>query len=581
MMDSRGDSKQSVRSCPLRACGWIGLILLLAFALRAVLIPYGLPLLLYEDEPIYYDHALRFGLGEWQLEYFKKPTFFLYFYGLFYAFTFLYTPFLDWAPFVNAFWEDPSLVASVGRLVSVLFAVGAVYLLYKIGRRVFNPAIGLAAAFLLAINTTHLRVSAIVISDIPSLFFILLSGWLALNVAERGRWKDYLLCAAAIALTVSFKYNFFTGAFLLAAHLVHRAEGNGLKTYPWKSALLDRYFWGAVLLIPVIFFALNPMTLMNFGTFFAHLNHERLHMLQRSTEADAGGWQVMASAGKIFGKIIPRAISWPVYVLALLGIPWIAKRYRPVSWVLLSFPLVFLLVVSQFKLVNAKYLLPTYPFLFLAASAVLHALVHQVQNRISMPPQATGRLFGFLVVMAAGLTLWETAEYVNVHTEKDSRNFAWQAIHELAQPGDRFFSEPDTVPLDPHYYRTSVTMGDWTGSDFHLIVQDDAQMHDVDITRIRPRYILMELKGHTDQDASGRQIYRMQYDPAYYEYVQRNYRWLKLFPTHPLALDEAGMKAILEEKDFAALTKAIKDNEAGKRKHPGPLLLMLARKTTD
>ncbi len=547
-------------------------ILLLGVFLRLMLIPYGLPLLLHEDEPIYYDHALRFGLGEWALDYFKKPSFFLYFYAAFYWLAYLFSPFLSWKGYVDAFWQDPTLVAIVGRTVSVVLAMGSIGLLYRLGARVFSPAVGLAAAFFLAVDTTHLRISAIVISDIPSLFCILLSAWLALDVYERGSRRDYFLCAAAIALTVSFKYNVFTGVFLPVAHFFRHGQGKPLKDYPWKLALKDSRLWLSLPLVPVVFLALNPMIFKNFLTFYQHLDVERRHMLYRNTGATREGVQLMASFGKIFGKIAPRAVGWPLYALGLTGLALEIRRRRAAACILFSFPLLFLLVVCQFQLVNAKYLLPVYPFLYLAAAAFLEMLAFRLAGRFCWKDSAAGWIFFALVAGTAFPTMAESLEHVQVFTQPDTRNIAWEALRETARPGDRFFSEPDTVPLDPHHYRSSVTTGDWQGDHFRIVPHAGGQMDTIQIADIRPRYILMELKGKRRNG-----IYKMQYGQDYYDYVQQHYRWRKLFATHPLSLNEDSLMAIQQTQGFAALTESIKGHEAGKRRYPGPLMLLLER----
>lgn len=291
--------------------GMLWSIVGLAFLVRLVLIPYGMPLLLYEDEPIYYDHALGFGLGHWDIGYFKKPAFFLYFYGLFYGLGYLYSPLMSWRAYVDAFWADPTYVASIGRLVSVCFAAASVYLLGRIGQRAFGWAVGLAAAFWLAVDLVHVRTSPIVISDIPSLCCLLAATLFALRVAEAGRFRDYLACALAIALTLSFKYNVFSGVLLLVAHGVYiwqsKPLGSGFSA-ALKMAVSDRKFWRSLLLIPVAFLALNPTVLLDFSTFLAHLGMEKRHMLLRDPNAIAAHWQWMAAFPNIFLKILP--VAW-------------------------------------------------------------------------------------------------------------------------------------------------------------------------------------------------------------------------------------------------------------------------------
>ena len=571
---------QSEPSSPSPVWVWVlGVLLLVAFVLRILIVRHGLPMLLYEDEPIYLDHALRFGLGDWDLHYFKKPSFFLYFYGFFYGLVWLFSPFLSWKSYVDAFWEDPALVASTGRIVSVLFATGTVWLTYRIGKRLFTPLVGLAAAFLLAVNPTHLQISPIVISDIPSLCCIVASAWFALDVVEKGRWRDYLLCAGLIALTVSFKYNVFTASFLVAAHFVRAKEQSTGAPFPWRQVLLDRKLWGSLLAIPAIFFLLNPLALVNASTFFEHLNTERLHMLQRKGGEAGPGWRFMASFGKIFARILPDLINWAPYAVGFAGVPWLLWRYRFRAWVLLALPVVFILVVSQFRLINAKYLLPVLPFWCLAAAVVLQDALFWLVARLKFSQPLAVVFFIPLWLGISWTSLHDSLMHVKVFQRPDTRNHALIILRDRVQLGERVFSEPDTVPLEPRFFRSMVTIGDWRGNGFDMLVKDDMQMANIDIREVRPDYVLMILKAKKFTDQHGNEAYRMVYQPAYYQYVQANYQWVQLFSPLKLDVDDATLKRIQAQKGFVALTRAIKDHEEGKRRNAGPLMLLMKRKS--
>ena len=223
------------KSSPYRVLIFLGFILLFALVLRAALVPYGLPFLLHEDESIYLTKIMAFGYGDFDPHYFKKPTFFLYFHFAFFYLHYLWAVFMgsfsSWANFETGFWQDPSAPVIFARSITVFFSVASVALVYAIGKRVFSTSVGLGAALLLAVHPTHVKFTPILISDIPALFFILLSAYFALNIYDKGRWRDYLCCAVAIGLTISFKYNFFSVGFLAMAHL--------LRSWPKDASMLQ------------------------------------------------------------------------------------------------------------------------------------------------------------------------------------------------------------------------------------------------------------------------------------------------------------------------------------------------------
>lgn len=553
-------------------------ILLLAVLLRLGLIHFGLPLLLYEDEPLYYQHALGFGLGEWVIPYFRKPPFFLYFYGAFYYLGFLYTSFMHWKDYVEAFWQDPTYVATIGRTISVAFAAGSVWLLAQIGRRAFSVGVGLAAAFLLAIDPTHLRISPVVISDIPSLFFILAGAWFALSIAEKGRLRDYLLCALMITLAMSFKYNVFSMVFLLAGHLARYGKQGIFTTAFWHGALSDRRFWLALVLIPVVYLALNPMILMDFQTFWHDLNWEKRHMLNRNPMSSTQHWQIMASAGTILFKILPKAMSWPLYILGLLGIPWMLWRHPKQGAILLSFPVVFLLVVMQFRLINAKYLLPVFPFLFLGTAVLLRDFIQIALERRGIQFWARWRpvVYAALILLAAVPALSTATEYVGIYIKPDTRTTATRYLRQIAKPGDRLLMEPETVTLDNRITGASVVIANYDGKRFHSTPRIVKEMVTLNPEPIHPRYVLMDFSEmESRKDEQGHTYYELPHaNPTYYRVLRQQYRFKAIFAPYTIFLPKDAMARELATNGFESLYASIQKNKTT-RQTPGPLLLLL------
>jgi 4-amino-4-deoxy-L-arabinose transferase-like glycosyltransferase len=559
---------------------WLLAIVLLAFFARMVLVHYGLPLLLYEDEPIYYDHALGFGLGQWDIGYFKKPSFFLYFYAAFYYLAYLYTPFMDWKNYVDAFWQNPTYVATVGRTLSVAFAAGTVALVGKIGQRAFGWWVGLAAALWMAVDFTHLRISPIVISDIPALFFVMLAAWFALKISKTGARKDYLWCAISIALAASFKYNVFSVLFLLAGHTVYQLSRDSANTEDrnasgWRHLLLCPRLWMSLLLIPALFLLLNPMILKDFSTFWAHLNLEKRHMLQRNPADPTAHWQPMAAFGSIFFKILPRAQGWLLYIPGLLGMVWGLWKYRRQSLVLLSFPLVFLLVVLQFQLINAKYLLPLFPFWYLMAAL----FYRDVFRRLTMKwPRPYSLAAGTLLVIAVSFWTWmESAKHLATYSRADTRNIATTAIQRLVRPNDTLLLEPDTLTLDNRLFRSWLVRAQYTNGQFQIENLAPDEMHRITLDQYQPRWVLLNFGEAQKQKASqGNTVYTMPYLPAYYRTMQRQYTLKATFAPYTIHLSQQQMTQILHTEGFGALYGEIQRNKTS-RLRPGPFILLMEK----
>jgi hypothetical protein len=550
----------------LKRYGWIVLILLLALALRFTILGYGLPMLLYEDEPIYFRRALKLGFGDFDPDYFKKPSFFLYFYFLFYGIDYLLGQFSTWAQFVGAFWQNPTHLALLGRSITVLFSAITVWLTYRVGKRYACRWVGLVAACLLAVDATHVRHSPIVISDIPALCGVMATAWFAFSVFEKGRWRDYLLCGLMIALTMSFKYNVFVSFFLIAAHFLRMHSLGRL-----RQALLDAKLWGAVGLAMAVFLVLNPFILLNFGQFYADIDLERRHMLLRRANEVGGTPKLLVSFDNIFFRILPRAIGWPVYLLGLAGIGYGLLKRGPKSWLLYSFPLGFLLVVCQFRLINAKYLLPVFPFWFIACADFLLAVENQLVQRLSgrMLRKAVLAASSLLLILASLPLFSATRKHIVMYSQEDTRTSAWHGLLREVPVGAGLLLELETADILNRMSDEAVLTTRLPGARGFQVTGTVDLMHGV--RQARPaEYLLISLKPYRDKD--DRQ--RLKQSDDYYRYLSRHYVVVDVFIPYRGNVAVAKGQAI---DDFLVLYGKTK----ARRQRPGPALVLLRKKPSD
>ncbi len=97
----------------------------------------------------------------------------------------------------------------VGRMLSALFDLGSVLLLFFIARRLFDWRAGLVAAFLLALTALNIQGSHYFAVDTFLTFFVALTIWFTLDVAEAKGWTAYLGLGISMGLTLSCKVSVF------------------------------------------------------------------------------------------------------------------------------------------------------------------------------------------------------------------------------------------------------------------------------------------------------------------------------------------------------------------------------------
>ena len=93
-----------------------------------------------------------------------------------------------------------------GRIVTALFGVATVLLVYQIGMR-WGARHALLASGLMAVLPLHVRYSHYVLTDTPLTFFVTLTFLLSLVAHERGTLGSFVNAGAAAGLAAATKYN--------------------------------------------------------------------------------------------------------------------------------------------------------------------------------------------------------------------------------------------------------------------------------------------------------------------------------------------------------------------------------------
>ena len=149
-------------------------------------------------------------------------------------------------------------------------------------------------------------------------------------------------------------------------------------------------------------------------------------VIDRAVES-AARW--FPSAGDYARMLAVEAVGWPIALLAVAGIVALARSRPRLMWLLASFPLLFLLFISN-TVAATRYLNPVLPFVAIAAGIGLAALGDAIR---------TARARVVAVAAAAVLA-------------------AWPALAASLRTGT-FFRQEDTRSLALDFVRTHVPEG--------------------------------------------------------------------------------------------------------------------------
>jgi len=164
------------------------------------------------------------------------------------------------------------ILAVIGRLVSLVMATGAVWLVARLGRELGDEWAGIFAAAFLAFSAPFVYYAKIANLDAPYLFWYALSLLFYVRLLGRHRLRDYVLFAASAAAAVATKdqayglYVLTVPAVAAALHAHRRAQGD---CRLWASLVDARLVSAAA--VGVVVLVLLDNVVFNPEGFVSHL----------------------------------------------------------------------------------------------------------------------------------------------------------------------------------------------------------------------------------------------------------------------------------------------------------------------
>jgi len=261
------------------------------------------------------------------------------------------------------FWTSATLL---GRAVSVLLAVGCLYLLYRLGVRLQNRQTGRIAALGLAVTFGMVESTRLVNEDIPMLFFLLLTLLLCLHYVESGAGRTFLLACFTAGLAVAFKLTGGSAVVAVGVAYVLRAR----RTEAPRAALVQPKFLLGGLVVSLVTITVGFPSVLFGGP--GELLTRITHTSGQKTTLPGGvtaGIEFWLLRGYLSAFGLPLAVG-VVAGAALTASRLLDRRDDVGDLVLLvATPVVVTLTVfSQWQYVRVHHLLPTLPLLVLLAA---------------------------------------------------------------------------------------------------------------------------------------------------------------------------------------------------------------------
>lgn len=319
----------------------------------------------------------------------------------------------------------------VGRALSVAFDVGTVYLIYHLGRKLYDARVGLLASALVACTVLHIQLAHFYTVDTVLTFFVVLTVLAGVGLVRGPNIGRGALMGVAWGLALATKMSaiplLLPAMFAWLLGLLAREQGasaawsnprTGLKI--WGLAIAGCAWTGLVALL--VFLICEPYALIDVVTFLIDVIHE--------SRMARGGLDIPYT--RQFVGTLPyiypiwQATKWSLGLpLGLAGfsasvaalvqvIRQVAKsEWRragelgvPLTWVALYFGL-----TGSFHAKFLRYMLPVIPFICLWAAWALLSLA----TAVGKLRRTLGRVG--LAVVVTGTAIYALA-YMNVYREE-------------------------------------------------------------------------------------------------------------------------------------------------------------------
>ena len=409
------------------------LIIIFAFVLRIWGVNYGLPDIYHTDEERLVNHALAFGLGDLNPHYFNYPSFSMYLlffqYGAYFAFGRLLGIFSSVVDFQKLFFSDPTSFYLIGRITMTVLGTATVLLLYALGKKCYGPEAGLGAAFFLGINFLHAESSHYITTDILLSFFIVASYLFILSIFKKGMPGAYVWAGILAGLGAASKYN----AATLAVPILLAHWWSPVKTEDWVRRLFHRYLWLAAVCMLVAFFLASPFCFLDFSKFWSDFRGIAQHM-KVGVYSTGGGYHWMSYLRLFFvDTIYSDGRRWTTLgIIYGAGIIWALTQKGRKEWLLLSYPVLYFLMIGSWGVCNARYLIPVFPFLAVLGGG----MVSFFWAKLKLRPGGKIIVPGFVVLLSI-LPVWNIGlndiMLSRIDTRTESRQWIEQHIPEGAK----------------------------------------------------------------------------------------------------------------------------------------------------
>lgn len=271
-------------------------------------------------------------------------------------------------------WEMAKIYL-VGRLLSLIFALATVLLVYLIGKKIYGQNLGLLASFFMAINPAHIINSHYLKADTSVTFWITLLLLTGIYLLKTGDLKWYILSGIFSGLAMGSQQSgiCFVHTILLAHLLKEYKRPFNFENI--KHTLLSRKLWTGYFVVFITYLLTNPSLYLSTAEF---MNGNIFSLLKRGRGPDTVIDKITIT--NILGVFNVGLTQFFVFI-GILGLFYGAMSKSKKLLLVLFWLLPYLVIMVIIRALNTRYQILVYPGLFLLAAGVVQFFYTKIKFR--------------------------------------------------------------------------------------------------------------------------------------------------------------------------------------------------------
>ena len=348
--------------------------------------------------------------------------------------------------------SEPNTAAEriVARVLSAAAGVVSVWLLFRIGMRLFGRPTAFVAAACLALAFLHVRDSHFGVTDVPMTCMVLVGFLAIVRLSESGSRRDLVAAGILTGLAVATKYN----AALLVLPACFAILNDPLRR-PIRMRLALVVAFAAIM--TATFLIVCPFSVLSYEKFLADVMDVSRHLADGHGPDLGRGWTYHLTTTLRYG------LGMPLLVAGILGLLLMVWREGRRGILVALFPVAYYALIGSGRTVFARYALPAVPFLCLTAGYLVVTIAAAVTTSLRRPGW---RIPATTLLTAAVLwpSLLSVIAFDRLIAREDSRVLARRWIEARFAPGTTI---AQLGPSNGHvyiYYETDYVLSDTTSS---------------------------------------------------------------------------------------------------------------------